>query len=372
MRLLKSFAFSSAFLMVASCTNPASDVGLELLGNESNPQIQTIQANSFSASDLVDITGAASRVLVGSVDDPLTGQISASGFLDFTGTFAGGSSATITAAKLNLSRNYNFGDTLAPVEFKLHQIQESWDQSGLRADVTLEIGPPILTVTTVDSLVSIDLPTSWIDANQSTLQSSEFDSEFHGFALLESQGDQVIGFNSRTSTLELNSSSGSTIYNVGSTYTQVKRTRPSTPPEGLILFQDGVGPAVALDFDLDKVRNRPINGASLSIHSDLVASRTAPTNFLRSNPATLQLVATPANPTEPAILVGQATVSDSGEYIFSGADVSLFFQRVANGAQEYDHLELRAPLTSHSLDTILLYGTDSGDKSPRATIILSP
>ena len=356
---MRSFIASFLLVTVASCTDLSSNVGLDLLGDETDPQVKNVQVTSFSASTLSDVTGATPRVLVGAANDPLTGKISANGFLDFTGNYAGSPSEIITRVQLKLSRNYSFGDTLAPVQFQLHQILAAWDQNGLHADTTLEIGPEILSVLTRDKLIVIDLPLSWITANAEFLQSDEFNTKFHGFALIENRSRQVIGINSASTVLEMVSSNRSTTYTVGSTYTQVKRTRSADVPDGFVLFQDGAGPSIALDIELDEFMDQPIHNAVLSFRADTVASQMAASpSFHRPTARTMQLVAVPADNTSPVILVGQTVLNDQEEYRFSGLDVTLFFQHVLLGKHTYEHLELRAPVLEHSLNTVLLHSTD--------------
>ena len=371
MRSILFFFLLAAPLMVVSCSDPVSDVGLDLLGSEVNLQTKTAQVSSFSASTLVDITGSAPRVLVGSVDDPLTGQIATHGFLDFGGDFSGAPSDSISRVQLKLSRNYNFGDTLATVQFELHQILKEWNHIGRRSDTGLDVGPAIMTVTIQDTLTIVDLPDSWVSENETVLRSADFETEFHGFALIENGSGQVVGFTSTRTVLEVTSSGGLTTYNVSSTHTQIERMRPSDAPSGFLLFQDGAGPAIELDFAFDEFENQPINGVELVFSVDTDASQAAPENFVRPLPQILQLVAVPPDDTDPAVLVGQATIND-GTYRFSERDVSVFFQRVFFGSQQYSRLELRAPIVNHSLNAALFYDADAPDLSPRATIILSP
>ena len=364
---MRSFIVSFLLITAASCTDLSSNVGLDLLGDETDPQINTVPITSLSPSTLPDITGAVSRVLVGSVNDPLTGKISANGFLDFTGSFAGSPSEVITSVQLKLSRNYSFGDTLAPVQFQLHQILDAWDQNGLHPDTTLEIGPEITSVLTRDTLVVIDLPFSWITANTEILQSNDFGEAFHGFALIEYRSRQVVGINAASTVLEMISSNRSTTYTVSSTYTQIKRTRSASIPDGFVLFQDGVGPSVELALELDEFMGQPIHSAVLSFKADTAPYQMeTPSSFFRPIPLTMQLVAVPEDHTSPVILVGQATLDDHGSYRFAGRDMNLFFQGVLLGEYAYDRLELRAPVLDHSLDAVLLHKTDA-----RTTIIRS-
>ncbi len=371
MRSILFFFLLATPLLTISCSDPVSDVGLDLLGNEVNLQIKTAQATSFSASTLVDITGAAPRVLVGSVDDPLTGQIVTHGFLDFDGDFSGAPSDNISRVQLKLSRNYNFGDTLATIQFELHQILKEWDHTGRRSDTGLDIGPTIMSVTTQDTLTIVDLPDSWISENESILRSADFETDFHGFALIENGSGQVIGFTSTRTVLEVTSSGGLTTYNVSGTHTQIERRRPSDAPSGFLLFQDGAGPAIELDFAFDEFENQPINGVEFVFNVDMAASQAAPENFVRPLPQILQMVAVPLDDTDPAVLIGQTNLNN-GMYRFSERDVSIFFQRVFFGSQQYSRLELRAPVINHSLNAALFYGTEDSDLSPKAIIITTP
>lgn len=363
-----------SLLVLAACTDPTSDVGLDLLGDSVNPKTKTVPPKSFSSSSLVDITGAAPRVLVGAADDPLTGQVEASGFLDFAGQFSGAPSDAISAVQLRLVRDYDFGDTTGVFQFSLHQVLAEWDQSGLKANTALTIGPEIINVnvTTRDTLITVDLPVSWIDANDNVLRSDNFGADFYGFAFIDNDSEQVAGFNSTSTTLVATSTAGPTVYTVSGTYTKFERKTEPDPPDDLLLFQDGAGPAIALDFELEEFSNLSINGAVLTFSADTVASQNTPANFVRPLLHRLQLVAVTSDPEAPAILVGEADLSDEGKYRFSGQDLSVFFQSVFFGTLEYDYLELRAPVINNALSTVLLYDMNTGDLSPRATIIASP
>lgn len=362
----------SSLLFLAACTDPTSDVGLDLLGDSVNLHVKTLLSTSFSPSSLVDITGAAPRVLVGAADDPLTGQIEASGFLDFAGQFSGAPSDAISAVQLRLARNYDYGDTTGVLQFSLHQVLAEWDQSGLKANTALTIGPEIINVnvTTRDTLITVDLPLSWIDANENLLRSDNFGSEFYGFAFLDNGSEQVAGFNSASTTLVATSTAGPTTFTVSSTYTKIDRKTEPDPPDDLVLFQDGAGPAISLDFNLNAYFfDQSINGAVLTFSADTIASQDTPANFVRPLSDRLQLVAVTSDQEAPAILVGEAVLSDDGKYRFSGQDLSVFFQSLILGKLEYEYLELRAPVINNSLNTVLIYGMTAGDLSPRATFI---
>jgi len=359
----------SLLLIVAACTDSVSEVGLDLLEDETSAKITTTPVVSFTSSSQADITGSSPRVLVGAVDDLLTGQISANGFLDLESTFDGAPSEKITGARLIFTTNYRFGDTLSSVQLGLHEVLKQWNDAGLESDTQLNTGPEILTAIITGSRVAIDLPESWIQGNEELLKSDEFDSEFHGFALIHHEGGQVIGLNSMASSLEVVAASDTYSYPISSTLTQIKRISPAQVPSGYVLFQDGAGPRIDLTFDLKAFENQPINGAIVHVHA--LPSQSIPEHFVRPAPDSLYLFAVPINDTISPFRVGVAQL-DEGEYRFAGAVVSVFIQSIVFGTQEVKRLELRAPREVNSLNAVLLYGTTSGKLAPSLTMILPP
>jgi len=363
----------SATLVLTSCSDPVSDVGLDLLEDETSARIHTIAPTSFSISSRVDITALASRVLIGSADDPVTGKISANGYFDFEGTFVGSPSEDITSARLILTRDYSYGDTLSSVQVTLHPILNSWDATKLESSSSLNLGEPILTTFVFGIQTIIDLPESWIRENENDLKSEDFESIFHGFALINAGSAQIVGFNSSNSlsSLEVVSASGTTSYTVSSTYTQVDRMSPEQTPSGFLLFQDGSGPGIEIVFDFETFDSEPINGAIFSFPAFTLADFPTPEHFVRSAPDSLQLFAVPLDESVQPFIIGVARM-DQGEYRFASSIINVFIQSLLFGSQEIRHLEIRAPLANHSLDAVLFHDQDSGDLSPTLTLILPP
>ena len=373
MRSFPFFFFFVGLLVLTSCSDPVSDVGLDLLEDETSARIETIAPTSFSASSRVDLTAQAPRVLVGSVDDPVAGLISASGYIDFEGTFAGSPSEEITSARLIFTQEYSYGDTLSTVEFTLHQILSEWDASEVESSSSLRTSEAIATTFVLGNRTIIDLPESWIQEHEDDLKSTDFENAFHGFALVGSTGDQVLGFNTRgsTSTFELTSASGTTSYTVSSTYTQVDRMSPAQPPSGFLLFQDGSGPGIEMIFDFESFDSEPINGAIFSFPAFTLTDFPTPDHFVRTAPDSLQLFAVPMDESIQPFGIAVARM-DEGAYRFASSILSAFVQNLLFGAQEIQHLELRAPPANHSLDAILFHSKDSGDFAPTLTMILPP
>jgi len=368
MHALRLFCFS-LLLILSACSDPITDVGLDLLEDETSAQVIQSPIVSFSESSRTDITGAAGRVLVGSVDDPLTGQITANAFLDYEGTFDGAPSDEITEVRLIFSQDYRYGDTLRSVTLGVHEILEEWNDRGGQSDTQLNLDSELLTVTLSDLRTTIILPDSWVQEHAELLKGDEFDAKFHGFALIQKESGQVIGLNSETSSLAVVTSSGTSTFDVAATLTQINRLSTAQVPDGLVLFQDGAGPFIDLIFDIEASKNKPINGAVVSVHA--LDRQPTPQHFVRPVADSLDLIAVPVDDDLVPFRVGTAQLIN-GEYRFTGAVVNVFFQSIIFGNQEVKHLELRAPQNVNSLNSVFLYGVDDRDKAPSLTLILPP
>ncbi len=361
-------------ILVLACTDPISNVGLDLLDEEGGPEARSVETSLFAASPLVDITGAAPRVLAGQVDDPLAGNIFATGYVDFSGSYEQASTDTITQVAIRLARNYMYGDTTAAVTLTVHDITGHWHAIGLKADTSLAMGAAIATASFAasDTLVSVPLPATWISKFESTLKSADFDTLFHGFAFEGAGNAAIVGFNFSGSSLQVVTSADTTSYAMTRSFSRIVRTGLPPLPEGALLFQDGAGPSVQLNFALTEFLDTPINGAILEIPADTVQSTWTPPNFARPLVRELNLVAVGDDPSAPALFLAKTTISSDGVYRFSSADLVAFFQGVIFGTVDYTYLELRAPVPDNTLNVVLLPYGISEDLAPKVHIILSP
>ena len=361
-------------ILALACTDPASNVGLDLLDEEGGPEARAVLTSVFGTSPLVDITGAAPRVLTGQVDDPLAGTVSATGYVDFSGTYDQASTDTINQVTLRLSRNYVYGDTTGQLLLNVHDIAGQWDAPGLKADTSLESGAVIATAefSVSDTLVVVPLPDQWISRFESTLKSANFDTLFHGFALESANMGAIVGFRFQGSSLQVVTSGGTTTYGLIRSFSGLTRTGSASPPEGVLLFQDGVGPGIQLDFEFADFDDTPINGAILEIPADSVSTALAPINFVRPLMRDLHLVAVGSDPNAPALFLAEATIESDGIYRFTSLDLVAFVQGVLLGSVDYAYLELRAPVPDNTLNAVLLRNGPSDELAPKAHIILSP
>ncbi len=364
-------AFVPLVLVLAgACTDPASDLGADLVGGGQEPDVRPVAPVLFTSKPFADITGQSARVLAGMVDDPLTGSVTATAYMDFTPDF-GGSAPDLVGASLLLPRTYAYGDTASMVTVAVHDILETWAPAGVKADTSLMLGPEVMTHTFLanDTLVEIPLPQEWVDSVADTLKLSNADSLFHGLALTPVSGGAVVGFVSTGTMLRVHSADDSTSFAFQKGLTTTVRLSDPMPPEHRIVMQDGTGPAVRIEFDLDAFASQPINGAVLLIYADTLAVQEVPGDFERPQLDVLQLVAVQEGEAA-ALLVSQARLSEEGIFAFSGGDMAAYFYRELFGLNEYEFLELRAPVLENSLNALVLHGLAGEDFAPELRLIL--
>ncbi len=357
-------------LTIVACNDPASDIGSDLLGAGLEPAVYPVAPSVFAAVPFADITGQALRVLSGSVEDPLLGSVTAVGHMDFESGFAG-TAPQITGAALRLRRSYVYGDTTSMLTVAVHDIVESWEAPGVKADSALMLGPEVTTHTflSIDTVVVIPMPDTWVSTYEDTLRSSEFNTLFHGLALAPVDGQAVVGFVHEGTSLQLHSANDTTDFPFDQSFTALTRQLEPVTPEGRVATQDGAGPGVRIEFDLKELANKPTNGAVFVIHADTLTMQEAPENFVRPTIEELQLVAV-RDDDQPALLVAQTRITEEGIFSFSGSDMGAFFHRVLFGHEEFQHLELRVPVLGNGINGLLLYDGTSEDAAPELRIIL--
>lgn len=360
-------------MILAACTDTVSNVGVDLLGSEFGPNTRTLELTEIGASGLQDYTGGLPRVLVGHVDDPLTGMIEAIGYIDFSGAFTAGDTSTTLSSELVLSRSYLYGDTSDALTLDIFNVAEGWDPTGYQADTMLAVGDWVTSVTfaAADTQLAAKLPASWLDQFDSILRGSDVDSLFHGFRLTATRGNTVAGFRLSGSQLRFTTTGGAVSFDLSRTFTGIHRFGEPILPNNTILFQDGAGPIIKLNFELTDYEDMPINGAVITVAADTVEGAMAPPGFLRPQIRELQLVAVPEDTTQPATFLAQGHLNTDGTYRFQSVDFTTYLQRVLVGTESFAYLEIRAPVPDHSLDVALLHDDVEAAFAPQAYIILS-
>ena len=392
--LLAVSAAVACLLLLAACEDP-SGVGLTVLDpTASDPQARTLPVDSAAFTDSEELTGAFLtdpgfqdfRGLAGRVEDPVFGTTTAFGYFDVLEpqNFDGFGDQPIEEATLRLRRTYAYGDTMSTTRLNVRQIAEEWTAVGAVADTLFPVQDDIITsfdVAPGDSLIEIDLPESWIEANDTTLRSEDFSTIFHGFRLDPSdEASAVYGF-AGSSTLRLISEGDTVVYQVSEVFSGIEG--PADPPtdEALWRLQDGTGRGLELQFDLDTLAQSAVNTVRLRVNADTAAATTdLPPGFVRPFARRLALFGFVED--QDPVLITVADLDEETEtFTFRSAVLDDVFQDLLLGRSEVEGFVLGFPATPSSLDVLPLVrssepGCAEDDampcEGPRAVVILIP
>ena len=374
MRLRFAWPLVMGLLLLTACEDP-SNVGIGLVDEQGDPVVRSFGTSNFDTTTIDDITGNQPRVLVGQVDDPLTGMISATGYVDFVSPgFDNDDNPTITGVSLVLARNYVYGDTVTTSSISLFDLVEDWTETTAKADTSLPKGMLVTTADFLpsDTLVTIPLPESWIAANDAALRSDEFESSFHGFALEAAGGNAIVGFNESASSLRVFTSADTLNYNLTRTITGLARSgQPAALPPNQVLVQDGLGQTVTFNIDLEDagLEDTPINGVILRLFADTLVVKDTPPNFVRPLLRDIQLVGVDENGL--FLTLGMATLTDDGSYRFREAPLRNVLQQQFFGNALIERLELRFTTSLNTINPMVFYNAIAEERAPVALLTIS-
>ena len=363
-------------LLLTACEDP-STVGLGIVGGEGGePQLSDVPFTEFTVLEDEGIRDNSSRVLAGQVEDPVLGAVRAEGYLDFRNNVTlppNYVSGTVETVLLQLQPEYLYGDTLTPVTFGLHEVMTEFAGRASTLDSIPEVGPELLQFTFMptDSLVLATLPSDWVASKDSIFQVLDFDNLFHGFQLNPISGNAVVGFsNLITSQTMLRSVVDTDTVSFAGTRSITQYLRSGTPDLGdsFIPVQNGAGPKLRVQFDLDQFAGRSLNRIALQIQVDTTFYSQTP-NFVRPEVRDLSMVGI-ANEGEQEILLGIGLIID-GSIIFDSANFRAIMQTVLLGADNFEHFEIRFPVsttTGNTMDSALFYGFADEARQPRLLV----
>ncbi len=291
---MRAFALALAGIALLSACQDSSQVGLGLIDDDvPTPGVRVLGSTAVDtvAYDLVtsgfaDLSSPTqTRVLVGSVRDALYGDAQATAYLDAIAPAqalpSGFADRPVTGVRLELLRDYAYGDTTASFPVELRQVTATWAPTGLPADTTLSTGDLLTTATVsgADSLATFDLPASWIAANAGLFTRSTFTSDFEGFELRAPTvaGDgAVFGFN--VSRIDANTAARSYLrvaterdtvrFRVSEVYSRLTPGTPGLAPPGRLLLRAGSGTGAKLSFTFADVLRQPLAQAVFRVPLD--------------------------------------------------------------------------------------------------------
>jgi|GEM_PF-1063131 len=312
--LLAVFLVASLAWMTG-CDDPSS-VGIDLIGEGTDPRTDTLQVDALTALDRIPVTGNTSRILFGTVDDPVLGEIEAEGYINFARDDDELTSPTspVDSVFVEFEPDYVYGDSTSTLTLQIFDILSAsqWSAQGARSDTSLSVGEVITetTFTPADTLVRIHLPASWIQANENVLTTDPdtFNEDFRGFKLIASRSGTgaVVGAGLQNLRLAIFSQAQRTDAAPTTPITALERMGGGTLPADRALIQDGIGPTedisipnsafYSVDFSVASLPETALNGADMRLFADTtVFSDNTPSNFVRPRPDQLRLVAVDAD-----------------------------------------------------------------------------
>lgn len=381
----------STVLLLSACQDP-SGVGLELIGEEGqDPNVVVIAADTVLLGEADEITGgfgdgsspAQGRVLVGTVTDPLFGDASAEAYLDVGPPASvpnGFRDRTITSATLRLARDYVYGDSTQTLSLALYQMARDWDPTGAQPDTSFEVGALLDTfeIAASDSLLELDLPSSWVDANDEFLRSDTVLTAVDGFQLRLADGtmtNAIIGFATQDSELRLATAEDTVSYSLREVFTHIERGAASMPPPDILFVRDGIPEVAVLTFDYEALEGLALARGLVRLNVDPDALESS-SSFARSLPETLALFGI----TETDARFGIATAAFSEEtnsYMFANSSLTSILQDVLLGNQLFERFEIESADSPASLAVLPLVlgpppGEGESDTRPRVALTVIP
>jgi hypothetical protein len=380
--IYRASILSAGFLFFSACEDPSA-VGLDLVDSDGGvPVVQRIvfdRLETTSGDGLVDNT---TTLQAGLVDDPVAGSIEATGYIDFLENLVlplAYRNGSLTGLLLRLELATVYGDSSAPVTFALHEVLDEFDPANNMLDDVPQVGPEILqfTIDPDDETVLLPLPESFYAGRDTTFRTIHFGKSFHGFQVRPVSGEAVIGlFNTVTSKSNLRGIVGTdTVAFLAtkglSVYTRIGGT-PATPPPGVTVLQQGIGPNLAFDFDLAAFELASVNRAAFQVTLDTLVFENDPPAFVRPPLSGMSLHGVLADSTSIILALGTLR-SDGVTLDFDSASFREGLQSVLLGATAFDHYEIRFLSSSgNNLSTLVFRDTTSAETPPSLYLTTTP
>ena len=350
---LPTVVLIAGLLLFSGCDDP-SNVGQGLLDAQSgDTQVVTLAPDNISPGARADVTGGnaasgALRALAGMVNDPVIGPLEATGFLDFVpssqfdGSFLNG---TVSWAELSLNMDYRYGDTTGVVSLDLYGVTENWLSSETDADSDIAMGDLIASyeVQVKEGVVSLPLPEAWINEHDATLRSSTFTDSFHGFGLVPTDGDAIVGFRFSESSLRASAVAGDTVSFALSKVGTLTDFSGATTPEGHILLQDGAEKGMDLRFPLrnGELDESLIHRVVMNLDTvDLLSQY--PAGFARPVPGVIGIEAVSADGLT-RLPVAEVSINSEGSFVIANTTLTNVFQSANLGKSVLDRFEIYFP-----------------------------
>ncbi len=282
----------AAVSLLSACQDPAG-VGLGLIDEEQlDPNVRTVPVTGFTVvpdtSVAIGIASTSStsaiqtRVLAGTVADPVFGDVRAVAYVDVLQSSAldgDAEAGDVSEAWLELDRAYVYGDTTTALPLELRPIQGDWEvDTSYPADTLFATGDLLSTTTVVvsDTLRRFDLPAAWVTANAGLLVGDTFEEDFEGFALqvpatFSPGPGAVFGFNtfaSEGSGLRVVVGEDTLLYPLSEVFSSIATESPALAPSGALAVRAAPSAAIRFGADFGPIGPTPLARARVRLPLD--------------------------------------------------------------------------------------------------------
>ena len=370
----------AGLLFLSACEDPSA-VGLDLVDTDGGiPIVERVTLDRLETTTGDGLVDNATTIQAGFVEDPVAGPIQATGYIDFLENLVlppAYQAGTLTGLLLQLEIATVYGDTSAPVTFALHEVLSEFDAASNEREDIPAVGPEILqfSVDPDDESVLIPLPESFYAGRDTTFRTTRFGTSFHGFQVRPVSGAAVIGlFNTVTSESNLRGIVGADTVTFLATkgLTDYIRPTPATPPPGVTVLQQGIGPNLAFDFDLSAFELASVNRAAFQVTLDTLVFENDPPSFVRPPLSNMALHGVLADSTSIILALGTLR-SDGITLDFDSPSFREGLQSVLLGATAFDHYQIRfLSASGNNLATLVFRDTTSAETPPGLYLTTTP
>ena len=359
-------------LALAACDDPAP-VGVDLVDEQSGaPYVLDLSAPDVTPGSFREVTGNATRALVGAVDDPVLGRLEAQMYVDFasistlTQVFENN---PVTDAAVMLVTTYVYGDSTADTPVRLRSMAQSWVGSGATSDTTLQVGD-LLTESVENRrtfTMEVPLPQTWVARWDTTLRGTTFDDSFHGFEVTAPDASSILGIEILGTSLRAVAGGDTAYFPVARSITRYTHAPQPDDDGDAFTLQDGRKRTAAFRFTTEEVRETLLlNRGVIRVPADTSLSINAPPHFVRPAISQLQLDWITTGGVRLPIALANRT---GGHFDFQSVQLHDSLRAFLQGGSTLEHLEVRVPDSRNGISVVRI---PKHDPAPRALLTVTP
>lgn len=379
---LTSLLVLISFGIITGCEDPGS-VGSNLSESGADVEIVDVPVEGMETVSFNSYSGNFSYFSVGAYNDPIFGEMEATGLLKPSLPASNNDSLqqdAVMKMRLLFDWEHVYGDTLTNQTFDVYPIQEFWRGNAikLKDEIQIDENAKIASFTVEeDDSLDIILDSDWVDNNYRPYIDAEnadslYEDEVFGLALVPTEGGKILPLNSSSTRFVIENPESDTFEVANDRWAyQLNRANEGEAPDGVFKAYNMLENTLTFNLDLSgiEVSGPNISKAELVFYRDETMSDPAPQikrqNVQRANLHFVNPKDTPDNlvPGNPVV---SGTYSEKDEaYHF---DVTSLLQRgLIDGLPEEQQFYITLP-TNGTVKTDLIYSSTSDSNPPKLEI----